>query len=248
MQFALSVAARRAVIGAVVLASVATGAVAHEVKRARAPLVPRVLDAYPGQLVAVGPEDTWAVACQARHDTNGDGVVDRTDAKALYVFPDARSDGEWIGSIETQSTDGRWLVAGSGGAGGLRVVDLSSGDQQVVPVADVQRRGRRAKIDRAAERLVYFRGEQSPALVVRRLETGVEQTFELGRDVEYFEIQDGPWIALRFRRAEDDRAWAPHAAEPCQPATTLAEGPSEPDAWLDTTSGAIADARPSMRP
>lgn len=229
-QFALSVDARRAGVAALVLAGMAAGAVVHEATSGQTPLLLRVVEGHPTRLVEVGPAQRWIVACQARGT-----------AMAPYVFRDGGDDdGAAIDALEAWSTDGRWLAVAHGGV--MTAIDLATGAEQAM-AADVQRGGRRAKFDQAAARLVYFRGDTSTTLVVRQLATGNEAVFNVG-DVEYFEIHDGPWIAMRYRRAED--AWG-HTSEPCAPGEAT-RGPSDADAWLDTTSGSIVEASPSTRP
>ncbi|MBW8773416.1 MAG: hypothetical protein JF590_09025 [Gemmatimonadetes bacterium] len=76
---------------------------------------------------------------------------------------------------------------------------------------------------------------------MRDLASGVEQTFDVGRDVEYFDVSDGPWVGLRYRRpvhAGEHRPWGQRLHAPCG-GDDGERGPTEVDAWLDVSTGAI---------
>lgn len=141
--------------------------------------------AHPLVLQAISPAGTWISYCQARRDTDGDGVIQvgvgyhgDTHGDALEPFIDIAGRELTIEAFVAGSPDGRWVALLRGGA--LELHDTRSGEVRAL-AADARDDanpygGHRAASFDAASRQILTVGDRSrgEALVVRALETGEE--------------------------------------------------------------------------
>lgn len=140
--------------------------------------------AHPLIVEAVARDGSWIAICQARVDTDGNGKVELNVGMHGEVWGDqltpyiVRHDGEGepIDAVVGFQGD-RWLVALRQGK--LALFDARSGAWDELARADLRDDGvplgphRAASVARDAERMVYFRDDQT--MIVRELATGAEK-------------------------------------------------------------------------
>jgi hypothetical protein len=169
---------------------------------------------HPLVLEAVSTDGSWVVACQARVDSDGDGVVSvrsglygklEGDRLASYLLT-GPGPGEPIDALLAFDRSGRFLVTETGGEVWLR--DLLSGTQLDLGQLGADTTGdaapylphRALSFDALGQRLLYLRrGKQKPGQVVlRELETGHEVTVDPGPGEVWRASLDpsGRWVLL----------------------------------------------------
>lgn len=168
----------------------------------------------PLAIQAVDPAGRWVVACQARVDTDGDGVVrvgagyhgDLYGDELLPWLMEGEGPGEaledWIGS----SPSGDHLLFLREGGLVLRQVDTGQewpldADTRVDPSPLGPHRV--ASFDEAGERLVYFHADQRTARL-RHLSSGEEVVLDPGEGLPYRAWFDGDWIVVEIVTEDTD--------------------------------------------
>jgi hypothetical protein len=149
--------------------------------------------ADPLTFVAAAPDRRWLVVCQARRDTNGDGVVRveagaqgelRGDALEGYVL-DGAGTGFAVDAFGGSDPSGRYLAYVS--AGRLVLRDTTTGVDAELEGADVDDdlspfvHPRVVSFDPTGRRLLYLaRTDGKSRIVVRDLASAAESTIEPG--------------------------------------------------------------------
>lgn len=179
------------------------------------PLGAVVGTAHPLVVEAAARDGSWIAICQARTDSNGDGTIELNVGYHGDVFGDTLTpfvvrhsgEGEPIDLLVGVQRD-RWLVALRQGK--LAIFDARSGTWQEILGADLRDDGvplgphRAASVSHAAERMVYFRDDQT--LVVRDLATGMEKvTTVAGAKLWRIEVEPlGHWALVYAIRKDTD--------------------------------------------
>jgi hypothetical protein len=166
---------------------------------------------HPAVLEAASPEKGWAVVCQARQDTDGDGKIAVRIAAHGKLTGDALSsylvlgsgEGEPIDELAAYDPAGRWLVIRR--AERLLLIDSASGTRSELAGADARpdrapyRPHRTCSFDAAGRRLLWVKREGTRSrVIVRDLETAVEREIEPGPgELWRAELSaDGGWALL----------------------------------------------------
>ncbi len=194
------------------------------------PLPGQVGTGHPLLLRAVAPDGGWAVVCQAREDTDGDGVIAVSvgprgqltgDRLASYLI-EGSGEGEPIHAFVAGDPSGRHLVFERGG----QLVLRDSWNESEI---DLSERGAVTGSDKspfAPHRAASFREDGRKVLYLRRrgareevvvldLESAVETVFEPGEGLLWRAEFDssGEWLVLRVIDADTnaDGRWSlPH--------------------------------------
>ncbi len=166
--------------------------------------------ADPYEIVAMPPDARWAVICQARGDTNGDGKIaisftmhgdQEGDAMTAYLVDPAGHESV-IDNVLGHSTDGRWLAIVEAGA----------------PVLIETTTWRRTPLDGSLPQFHITTGHASwdfspdsryllfsrhGAPIVRELATGIERTIAPAAWRTDWSA-DGSWVELRILHGDTD--------------------------------------------
>jgi hypothetical protein len=175
--------------------------------------------ASPTTVTEVSPDGRWVVACQAREDTNGDGVIEvRTsphghpsrDEMKPYLFL-GEGEGVPIDDFVSRDRTGRYLAVIRGGR--LLVVeahtgaelDLSARGADIADDGDPSRNHRAAVFDGDAGRVMWFRSDPERAIaVVRDLASGQETTFDFGPGRPWRGAVKGGWVLVGVINEDTD--------------------------------------------
>jgi hypothetical protein len=207
------------------------------------PVVLEIGTSHPLVLEDISADGRWVAFCQARRDTDDDGVIEvRGDANgfthgdALQAFFSIDGRELAIDALVQLGYPGHHAAFVRDGA--LEVMDVRSGDTSVL-VGDVGRdiRVLRSRVDFDADgtRMMYVRGPQSvpataalprSAIVVRDLATGRERMFEVEAVVGFVGFEpDGQHIHATLVEQDNDgdgvleivRMIDSSAPPPCRP-------------------------------
>jgi hypothetical protein len=170
--------------------------------------------AQPFILEAAASDGQWAVICQARVDTDGDGRVEvrvgprgepEGDRLASYLLT-GPGEGEPIDELLAFDPTGRWLVTREGGRAWLRdaragrVRDLTALGADTESDALPYRPHRSLSFDRRGTRLLYVRpGREHAEVVVLELGSARETSIDPGAGELWRAELDpsGQWVILR---------------------------------------------------
>jgi hypothetical protein len=161
--------------------------------------------AGPTWALAWAPDERWVVLCQARRDTNGDGIISTSvsddtlkgDDMAPYLIRGAGS-GEELGALLESSSDGRYLLVTKADKLWLldtldsrQDVDLSAHGASLSETLIHIERDWAGFFDKAGHLLYVSRGR----VIMRELATGREQAFDLpGQLHKAFPHPAGVWL------------------------------------------------------
>ncbi len=192
-----------------------------------APLTPVAMSVGSGDIGSAAPTvvlrtantGSWAVACQARRNTDGrDGLsVDvgyhgdlHGDTMTPYLVRGG-GPGIEIDRFVGASPDNRWLLVIRGQE--LLLVDDQRGEQFALPNADIRAARRHggpetAVFDASSQRVVYFRpnGDGSH-VVIRDIRSSTEREIEIPRGRPWVVLPDssGPWARLLVVMDDGDK-------------------------------------------
>ncbi len=229
--------------------------------------------AHPLVVEAIARTGAWAVICQARTDTNGDGKIaihvghhgdTWGDTLVPYLAPGS-GPGEPIEALVGWSKDDRWVVALRGGA--LALYDAGRHAWTEVPGADLRDDDvplgppRAASIAPDGAYLTYFRDDET--VVIRELATGRERPVKVaGARLWRAEIDDGGRHARVYAIRKDSdgdgaltwpRIRTSLSKRGCRgPIMSYStggwEGDKPDDLWLDLASATISSTPPPPAP
>jgi hypothetical protein len=168
---------------------------------------------HPLVLEAASALKSWAVVCQPRKDSDGDGRIQVSigargelsgDKLASYLVLGG-GEGERIDELAAYDPTGRWLVVRTGER--LRLIDAASGGSTELAGADARsdrasyRPHRTVSFDGLGKRVAWLRAEKTrKRVVVRELASGVEHEVDPGAgEVWRLELTaDGNWVVLQM--------------------------------------------------
>jgi hypothetical protein len=228
---------------------------------------------HPIVVEAVARDGAWAVICQARADTDGDGSIavhtgyhgdTFGDDFAPYVVL-GTVDGERIESLLGFTRDGKWLIAMRGGQ--VSVLEAATAKWTALPKADVRDDGvplgphRAASVAFEGDRMTYFRDDDT--IVIRELATGREREIDVPK-VKLWRVELEPlghWAKVYVIEKDTDKdgklTWPSiHTSlsdRDCRgPIMSYSTGGWHGDKWeekfLEIATGTLHDSRKGAAP
>jgi hypothetical protein len=166
--------------------------------------------ADPYRIVELPPDARWAVICQARSDTNGDGKIaisftmhgdQEGDAMTAYLIDPAGHESV-IDNVLDRSPDGRWLAIVEAGAPVL--IETTSWQRTRLDGSLPQfhiTTGHASWDFSPDSRYLLFSRHGAP--IVRELATGIERTIAPAAWRTDWSV-DGSWVELRILHGDTD--------------------------------------------